>query len=91
MRDIDYREALLAYIDILGFRKLIEASATNASIIPAIFTSLRELKKHVHAGGRVTREEASQRPASIFRAFNFSDLTVRATFIDTSTNYLDIF
>jgi len=90
MRDTGYREALLAYIDILGFRNLIETSATDPSTVPIILNTLSRLKKQTSEGGRVIREEGNQRPSSIFRAFNFSDLTVRATFIDTSTNYIDI-
>jgi hypothetical protein len=90
MRGAGYREALLVYIDILGFRKLIETSATDPSAVPTILATLRLLKKQTSEGGRVVREEGNQRPTSIFRAFNFSDLTVRATFIDTSTNYIDI-
>jgi hypothetical protein len=90
MRDAGYREALLAYIDILGFRKVIEKSATTPSVVPTILKTLGDLKKQTSEGGRVIREDGEQRPTSIFRAFNFSDLTVRATFIDTSTNYIDI-
>ncbi len=90
MRDAGYREALLAYIDILGFRKLIETSATDPSTVPTILNTLRRLKKQASEGGRVIREEGNKHPTSIFRAFNFSDLTVRATFIDASTNYIDI-
>ncbi len=90
MRDTGYREVLLAYIDILGFRKLIETSATNSSAVPTILNALREMKEQTFGGGRVIRDEGNQRPTSIFRAFNFSDLTVRATYVDTSTNYIDV-
>jgi hypothetical protein len=90
MRDTEYREALLTYIDILGFRKLIEQSATNPSIVPTILNVLRDLKKQSREGGRVVREEGEERPVSIFRGFNFSDLTVRATFADTSTKFSDV-
>lgn len=90
MRDSFYRQALLAYIDILGFRKLIDASALDPSTVPTILNTLRELKTQTFEGGRVINEEGEQRPTSIFRAFNFSDLTVRATYIDTSTNYIDV-
>jgi hypothetical protein len=90
MRDPRYRDALLTYIDILGFKKLIEKSATDASIIPTILHILQLLKKRTSEGGRVIREKENQSPKSIFRAFNFSDLTVRATFIDTSTSYSDV-
>ena len=90
MRDTEYREALLTYIDILGFRKLIQQSATNPSIVPTILNVLRDLKKQSREGGRVVREEGEERPVSIFRGFNFSDLTVRATFADTSTKFSDV-
>ena len=90
MRNAGYREALVAYIDILGFRKLIETSAVNPSTVPTLLNALSELKQQTSGGGRVIHEEGKQRPTSIFRAFNFSDLTVRATYIDTSSNYIDI-
>jgi hypothetical protein len=90
MRDAGYREALVAYIDVLGFRKLIETSAVKPSTIPTVLNALSELKQQTSGGGRVIHEEGKQRPTSIFRAFNFSDLTVRATYIDTSSNYIDI-
>jgi hypothetical protein len=90
MRDAGYREALLAYIDILGFRKLIETSATNPSVASTILKILRDLKTQTSGGGRIIREQGKERPVSIFRAFNFSDLTVRATFIDTRTDYVDV-
>jgi hypothetical protein len=90
MRDTGYREALLTYIDILGFRKIIERSATDPSIIATMLNVLRDLKKQSSEGGRVVREEGKERPISIFRGFNFSDLTVRATFADTSTKFSDV-
>jgi len=79
MRDAAYREAVLVYIDILGFRKLIETSTTTPSTVPTILNALRELKQQTSEGGRVIHEEGKQRPTWIFRGFNFSDLTVRAT------------
>jgi hypothetical protein len=90
MRDTGYREALVSYIDILGFGKLIETSAIDPSAIPTILNTLRHLKKQTSEGGRVIRELENQRPTSIFRAFSFSDLTVRTTFTDTPSNYIDI-
>lgn len=90
MRDSGYREAMLVYIDILGFRKIIQKSATDPHVIPSMLSIMRDLKKQTSEGGRVIREKGTNKPVSIFRGFNFSDLTVRATYIDTSTNYADI-
>jgi hypothetical protein len=53
MRDAGYREALVAYIDILGFRKLIETSAVNPSTVPTLLNALSELKQQTSGGGRV--------------------------------------
>jgi hypothetical protein len=74
MRDAGYREALVAYIDILGFRKLIETSAVNPSTVTTLLNVLSELKQQTSGGGRVIHEEGKQRPTSIFRGFNFSVL-----------------
>src|SRR5579863_756401 len=53
MRDAGYREAVVAYLDILGFRKLIETSATDPSHVSTILNALRELKDRSFGGGRV--------------------------------------
>jgi hypothetical protein len=90
MRDEGYREAMLVYIDILGFRKIIEKSANDPHVIPSMLSILQHLKKQICEGGRVVHEKGRDKPVSIFRGFNFSDLTVRATYIDTSTNYVDV-
>lgn len=90
MRDTSYREAMLVYIDILGFRKIIEKSANDPHVIPSMLSIMQDLKKQTSEGGRVIRDEGTNKPVSIFRGFNFSDLTVRATYIDTSTNYVDV-
>jgi hypothetical protein len=90
MREIGYREAMLVYIDILGFRKIIEKSATDPHVIPPILSILQDLKKQTSEGGRVVHEKGKEKPVWIFRGFNFSDLTIRATVIDTTTNYVDV-
>jgi hypothetical protein len=88
MREPGYREALLVYIDILGFRSIIQKSATESHLIGSMLSVLQDLKRQTSVGGRVIHEEG--KPVSIFRGFNFSDLTVRATYIDTSTKYVGI-
>jgi hypothetical protein len=90
MRDKNYREALLAYIDVLGFKKLIEKSVADAQLFADILSLLRHLKDQTGQGGRYVHEEGKSLPVSIFRAFNFSDLTVRATYADTATNYFSL-
>ena len=90
MRDNVYRESLLVYIDVLGFKKLIERSVTDAQLFAEIPSLLRHLKEQTIRGGRFINEEGNPRPVSIFRAFNFSDLTVRATYADTATNYYSL-
>jgi hypothetical protein len=41
-------------------------------------------------GGRYIHEQGQPLPQSIFRAFNFSDLVVRATYADTKTSYFSL-
>jgi hypothetical protein len=90
MRDNNYREALLSYIDVLGFKKLIEKSVTDAQLFSEIITLLHHLKDQTGRGGRYVQEQGKPLPVSIFRAFNFSDLTVRATYADTATSYFSL-
>jgi hypothetical protein len=90
MRDNNYREALLAYVDVLGFKKLIEKSVADPQLLSEILSLLRHLKDQTGRGGRLIHEEGKPLPVSIFRAFNFSDLTVRATYADTVTNYFSL-
>jgi hypothetical protein len=90
MRDNTYREALLTYIDVLGFKKLIERSLTDAQLFADILNLLRHLKDQTVKGGRYIHNSPNPLPESIFRAFNFSDLTVRATYADTVTNYFSL-
>jgi hypothetical protein len=67
MRDIGYREAMLVYIDILGFRKIIEKSANDPHVIPSILSILQDLKKQTSEGGRVIHEKGKDKPVWIFR------------------------
>lgn len=90
MRDTNYREALLSYLDVLGFKKLIEKSVHDAQLFADILSLLRHLKGQTGQGGRYVHEQGKPLPQSIFRAFNFSDLVVRATYADTATNYFSL-
>lgn len=84
-----YRRALITYIDILGFRELIEASKTNASEVENILELVRGVKQEFSAGGRATTTP-DNRPKSIFYSTNFSDLTVRTTLIDETPSNSNI-
>lgn len=90
MRDKNYREALLTYIDVLGFKRLIEESVADAQLFAEILSLLRHLKDQTGQGGRYVHEQGKPLPVSIFRAFNFSDLVVRATYADTATSYFSL-
>src|SRR5580765_1554350 len=90
MRDRNYRETLLSYLDVLGFKKLVEKSVCDARLFADILSLLHHLKDQTGQGGRYIHDEGKPLPQSIFRAFNFSDLVVRATYADTNTSYFSL-
>lgn len=90
MRDNNYREALLAYIDVLGFKKLIEKSVADARLFSEILALLRRLKDQTGSEGWSPIYEKGKPPTSVFRAFNFSDLTVRATYAHKAIHYFSL-
>lgn len=76
-----YRRALITYIDILGFRELIEKSKNNSRDVENILELVRSVKQDFSIGGRLGLTE-DKKVRRIFYATNFSDLTVRTTIVD---------
>src|SRR5256885_14599528 len=83
MRETKYQIALVVYLDILGFRQLIQESATDPLKVYEIFSALRTVKEHTSESIQFA-DDGHKPPPSIFR-LNFSDLTVRATLTEPST------
>lgn len=81
MRDDNYREAILTYIDVLGFKKLVEKSVADARLFSEILGLLRDLKYQTRHSGLTVF--VGDEPLHFCRAFNFSDLTVRVSYTDT--------
>jgi hypothetical protein len=86
-----YSQALVSYIDILGFADLIKESETTADGVAKIVRLLTTMKDEFSIGGRVHRRPDG-RTEKIFQSFNFSDLIVRTTRIPNGADigaYLD--
>jgi hypothetical protein len=83
-----YRRALITYIDVLGFRELIEKSRKDPGQVGHIADLLGIAKNHLSSGGRIHRDDAG-RPVRIFYSFSFSDLIVRCTEIPHDANIGD--
>jgi hypothetical protein len=86
-----YSQALVSYIDILGFADLIKDSETAATGVAKIVRLLTTMKDEFSIGGRIHRRPDG-RTEKIFRSFNFSDLIVRTTRIPDGADigeYLD--
>jgi hypothetical protein len=84
MRKSEYQTALVVYLDILGFRELIQQSVSDPLKVYDILSALRTVKEHTSESIQFD-DDGHKPPPSIFRAFNFSDLTVRATLTEPTT------
>ena len=74
--DAKYSTYLVSYIDVLGFADRVEQSRKHPAEVAKIASLLSAIKVATSAEERI-RRDASGKP--VFVAFNFSDLTVRAT------------
>jgi hypothetical protein len=86
-----YRESLVVYIDILGFREMIEESRKAVSKVQEILELLKAIKSEFAAHGRVHRTDAGK-IIKIFSSHDFSDLVVRCTEIPSGApvgDYID--
>jgi hypothetical protein len=78
-----YRETLVTFLDVMGFQQMVKASENDSSQVIQIRNNLNALRERFAKGQNFRREtRSSESPVPIFRAFSFSDLTVRATVID---------
>lgn len=93
MAESEYKQALVTHIDILGFREMVKESEREPSRISDLRYVLKVLKKQIGTGMRYSSRipDGYHPPTPLFRAFNFSDLTVRATIIEPEDDFLDIF
>jgi hypothetical protein len=86
-----YRQALVSYIDILGFAGLIKDSENTGAGVAKIVRLLTTMKDEFSIGGHVHRRPDG-RTEKIFQSFNFSDLIVRTTKVPEGADigeYLD--
>src|SRR6267154_2094400 len=92
MRDsFEYRRALVVYLDILGFRELINQSVNDHHKVYEIEKVLEMIKEQMSEGrDPLPPPEGHELPESVFRSFNFSDLTVRVTCIDRGEKLVNI-
>src|SRR5438067_1265751 len=75
-----YRMAIVTYLDILGFSRLIDETRSDPSRTAKIAEALSNVKEKTSAGGRIHRNDGGEKQ-KIFYSFNFSDLTVRCTIV----------
>jgi hypothetical protein len=85
-----YKQALVTYIDVLAFREFVKASEKAPSRIAEIDRILLVLKTQLTNSPRF-KYAVNRPPEELFRAFSFSDLTVRATLINPENDLLNIF
>jgi hypothetical protein len=84
-----YREALVTYVDVLGFGELVEASINPSFDVAEIGRIIEVLRDQLGTDERV-KFEGEKPPKSNFRAYSFSDLTVRVTLIEPQKQFMNI-
>jgi hypothetical protein len=82
-----YEKAILTHIDILGFSDLINKSTKDAGQVVEIARTLRTIKSQMSEKARITQRSGSR--ATRFVALNFSDLTVRVSYLNGEQSLLD--
>jgi hypothetical protein len=82
-----HKKAILTHIDILGFSDLIKESRSNAAKVDEIARTLQTIKSQMSEGGR--GKQKSGKPSGNFVSLNFSDLTVRVSYVDSEESLLD--
>lgn len=73
----EYQKTLTVYLDIMGFKKLIDQSALHSGKVSAILDILKKTKEQ--ASRSHNRQIAYRHVIDITESWNFSDLVVRAT------------
>jgi hypothetical protein len=89
---IVYKPVLLSYLDVLGFRDMIDKSKTNVYKVQETFALLHHMKLQYSGMRRfATTDGKTPRPITHFK--NFSDLIIRATELvddDMLADYLNL-
>ena len=83
-----YRPALVVYLDILGFSDLIDESKSNPAKADEILKVLRTMQTQLYLEDNPFRTAQNEVKAS-FKTVNFSDLTIRATYLDSHLDLWD--
>lgn len=80
--NVEYRDALITYLDILGFGDMVQKSDSDPSQAEVIRNLLSSLQEGTNWGSseRSERDETGQK-IQLFFADNFSDTIIRTTFI----------
>lgn len=73
--NIEYKECVVTFIDILGFKRMVEESTANPGVRDEIFRSLREINEVVRDRG--VRDLNEREQIDDFEVRSFSDLIVR--------------
>jgi hypothetical protein len=87
----EYRRALVTFIDILGFKDLIEQSRSDEDCSPVavdkILRIVSKLKRANDFTGRVNEDKEGYRVVN-FSSTNFSDCLVRSTWINSPDDFI---
>jgi hypothetical protein len=75
-----YRKAVVTFLDILGFREMIEESRKHATTIVQILQILKKLKEDTDAAKRI-HIGRGRKIKRIYYGLNFSDSLIRITFV----------
>jgi hypothetical protein len=79
-----YRSGIVSYVDILGFKKLVEESKKAPEMVAQIGELLQAAKDELHFNPSRLGDSTPSDPKT-FVAQNFSDLTVRVRFVDNDS------
>jgi len=82
-----YKTGLLTYVDILGFRDLIDESVRDPNAITHISNILFQFEQQFTTGGRVG-VDANNMPVRLSHFHNFSDLMLRITLVDENADLI---
>jgi len=76
----EYRNAIISYVDILGFSEMIRESATQPERVGKIADLLQAVRDDLGFNPKIQRSKDTVSAAN-FVAENFSDLTIRSRFV----------
>jgi hypothetical protein len=83
----EYKTGLLTYVDILGFRDLIDESVRDPKVIQQIANILFQFEEQFTTGGRVG-VGVNNMPVRLSHFHNFSDLMLRVTLMDGNADLI---